>query len=229
MIIFRYQLRHIGKGRYRMNEYIWTVKPELERYAGLVRQIKDKTRERKDLLAEKKGTPFFQIPKLHELSRRIAELTEDLEELKSEKEALLHTLDCADDTGISAVKKDISAMETTLKRLAEQEAKYTAELDDALKQYAKLKEQAAGLDSGELAEARLSLRLDRERSAVSRLQSAYGAKYDPLMMFDSKRDVSDMLQEESETRSIRERLRQKQREQSKTQRQRKPKHHNQER
>lgn len=33
------------------------------------------------------------------------------------------------------------------------------------------------------------------------------------MMYDSKRDVSDMLHEEAETRSIRERLRQKQQQQ----------------
>ena len=39
------------------------------------------------------------------------ELTEELEELKTEKEMLLRSLDCADDTGISSVKKDIAAME----------------------------------------------------------------------------------------------------------------------
>lgn len=58
MIICRYQLRHIGVGKHRMNNHIKAVKPELERYAGLVQQIKDKTRERKNLLAEKKKTYF---------------------------------------------------------------------------------------------------------------------------------------------------------------------------
>lgn len=46
------------------------------------------SKERKNLLAEKKETPFYQLPKLHDLSQRIAELTEELEELKSEKAAL---------------------------------------------------------------------------------------------------------------------------------------------
>lgn len=55
----------------------------------------------------------------------------------------------------------------------------------------------------------------------------YDEKYDSLMMFDSKRDVANLLHEEAETRSVRERLRQKQ--QTKTQRQRKPKHYEQER
>ena len=47
-------------------------------------------------------------------------------------------------------------------------------------------------------------------SAVDCVQSAYDVKYDPLMMYDSKRDVADLLHEETEARSIRENLRQKQ-------------------
>ena len=227
MIIFRYQLRHIGMGKYRMNEHIQAAIPKLERYMGLVRQIKEKAKERKNLLAEKKETPFYQIPKLRDLTRRIAELTEELEELKTEKEMLLRSLDCADDTGISSIKKDIAAMESALKKLEAQEAKYSAELDAALKEYGELKEQASEFDAGELMEARLAIREEKERSAVTRVQDAYGEKYDSLMMFDSKRDVANLLHEEAETRSVRERLRQKQ--QAQTQRQRKPKHYEQER
>lgn len=227
MIIFRYQLRHIGMGKHRMNEHIQAAIPKLELYMGLVRQFKKKTKERKNLLAEKKETPFYQIPKLRDLARSIAELTEELEELKTEKEMLLRSLDCADDTGISSIKKDIAAMESALKKLEAQEAKYSAELDAALKEYSELKKQASEFDVGELMEARLSIRGEKERSAVTRVQDTYGEKYDSLMMFDSKRDVANLLHEEAETRSVRERLRQKQ--QTKTQRQRKPKHYEQER
>ena len=228
MIIFRYQLNHIAKGKRSMNKYVDAVKPDLERYTGLVQQIKDKTKERKKLLAEKKQTPLYQPKKLYDLSRRIAELTEELEELKSEKEVLLNTLDCADDTEISDVKKQISTMETALKKLNEQEEKYAAELEDALKQYANLKTQAADMDAVELLDARLNIRPDRERSAADRIKAAYGEKYDPLMMYDSKRDVADLLNEEAEARSVREFLRQKQKTQQ-PQQQRKPKHHEQER
>ena len=213
MIVFHYQLRHIGRGRQRMKEYIHTVQPKLVRYTELVQEIRGKGKERKSLLAEKKETPFYLIPKQHELSRRIAELTEELEELKSEKDMLLHSLECTDDAGITAVKKDISTMEATLKKLSQQEEKYTAELNDALQQYAELKSQSAEFDSDKLQDARLALRPAMERSAVDCMQSAYGDRYQPLMMYDSKRDVSDMLHEEAETRSIRERLRQKQQQQ----------------
>ena len=66
-------------------------KPEPERYTGLVRQAKEKSKERKSLPAKKKETSFYQIPKLYDLTRRITELTEEIEELRSEKALLYET------------------------------------------------------------------------------------------------------------------------------------------
>ena len=123
---------------------------------------------------------------------------------------LLHSLECSDDAGIATVKKDISMLEAALKKLAQHEEKYTDELNDALRQYADLKEQAAEFDPEELQDARCALRPAMERSAVDCVQSAYGNKYDPLMMYDSKRDVANLLREEAKARSIHERLRQEQ-------------------
>ena len=78
-----------------------------------------------------------------------------------------------------------------------------------------MKEQAAEFDPEELQDARCALRPAMERSAVDCVQSAYGNKYDPLMMYDSKRDVTNLLHEEAEERSIRERLHQKQQQKTK--------------
>lgn len=141
-------------------------------------------------------------------------LTEELEELKSEKEMLLRSLDCANDTGISAVKKQMATMEDSLQKLSGQEAKCSAGLDDALKRYAELKKQASDMDAAELMDARLAVRDEKEQSAVARVKAVYGEKYDPLIMRDSKLDVADLLHEEAEIRSIRERLRQKQQQQA---------------
>ena len=97
-----------------------------------------------------------------------------------------------------------------------------------MKQYAELKEQVAGIDAAELMDARLAIRDEKERSAIDRVKSAYGEKYDPTLMHDSKRDVANLLHEEAETRSVREFIRQKQQQQAQ-QRQRKIKRHEQER
>ena len=218
VLIFCYQLRHIGVGKYNLGNRVKAVKPELERYAGLVQQIKEKSEERKKLLAEKKKTQFYQIPKLHDFTRRITELTEEIEELKTEKNFLLRSLNCADDADISDVKKEIATLEIALKKLDEQEVKYATELEDAMKQYAELNAQVADMDAVELKDARLIIRPDRERSATDRIKAAYGEKYDPVMMHDSKRDVANLLNEETGARSVRNLLRQTQKMQQMQQR-----------
>ena len=77
-------------------------------------------------------------------------------------------------------------------------------------------------------DARLAVREEKERSAVDKVKAAYGEKYDPMMMHDSKCDVVNLLHEEAEVRSVREFMRRKQQQQAQ-QRQRKIKRHEQER
>ena len=210
MILFRYQIRYASFGKNRLSENLKALKPELECYAVLVQKIKSKTKERKTLLAEKKTTPFYQFAAHNDLAKQIAERTEEMEELKSEKTMILSSLACNEDTEIADIKKSVSAMEKNLERLIQQEEKYAAELDDALKQYAELKEQAKEMDLAELSEQRVALQPDKIQAATSKLKAAYGKKFDLSMLLDSKMDVAELLGEEIEMRSVREDLRKKQ-------------------
>jgi hypothetical protein len=221
MIVFQYQLGYILTGKRRLTKSLDAMKPELERYTRIVGQIKEKGKERNTLLSEKKATPVLNILKHRDLTRRIAELTEELEELRIEKKQLLAMLDYAEDTGLATVKKDVSAMEANLVKLEQQEQKYTAELDAALVEYNELKAQAAEFDPDELAMAQLEIRPQKEATAESKIQAAYGEKYDFWTMIGAKRDVAEMLGEE-EPRSIRERLRRKEQEKERAQRDRQP-------
>ena len=208
MIIFRYQLRHIATGKSKMNKRLNVLRPELERYLRLVKQIKDKTKQRNLLLDERKATPVWNLAKRQDLAKQIATLAEDIEELRTEKAMLLRSLDCADDAGMSDVKKDIAAMEAALKKLDEQESKYSAELESALQQYRELQVQAAAFDTEELTDARLQLRPGMDRSTIARIQTAYESQYSAFTMVEARRDVSNMLGEyEEELRSVRERFR----------------------
>ena len=83
-----------------------------------------------------------------------------------------------------------------------------------MKQYAELKKQAAGMDAVELMDARLAVREEKENAAVDKVKAAYGEKYDPMLMYDSKRDVANLLHEETEARSVREFIRRKQQQQA---------------
>ncbi len=221
MIIFKYQLGYILSGKRRLAKSLDVMRPGLERYSRIAGQIKEKGKERIALLAEKKATPMLNIPKHRDLSRRIAELTEEREEFRSEKKHLLAMLDYSENTGLATVKKDVSAMEANLEKLEQQEQKYTAELNAALAEYNELKTQAADFDPDELVMAQLEIRPQKEASAENKIQSAYGDKYDFWTMIGAKRDVAELLGEE-DPRSLIQRLRRKELEKERAQRDQQP-------
>lgn len=217
MLILRYQVLYIRKGKSHVSGALEALRPEYERYVGLARQIRDASKERSSLLSEKKETSALLILKHRDLSRRIIELTEKPEELRSEKAMLLSSLAYAEDVAGEMFRNDIASMEASLQKLEQHEQKYTVELDSALKEYAELKERAADFDPVELYEARQSIRREKEDEAIRRVQAAYGNDYDRSAMQSSRADISKLLNEETETRSVRERLRHLQRKQQKRQ------------
>ena len=202
MIVFRYQLRHISCDKYKLGQYLDSAKSTLTEYLVVVQKIKNAVKERKSLLTEKKEISFWNIPKAKELNVKIAELTEDIEKLKSEKSVLLDRLNCTDDAGITTTKKeDIVAVEASLSKLEQQETKFVSELEAALSEYTALKDQGTDFDPAELYDQRMALRPGKTADSARRIQSAYGEKFDPLVMFDSKRDVNELLREDAEERA----------------------------
>ncbi len=208
MIIFRYQLLHIGIGKEQISDTLQVIQPDLRRYEIIVRQLKTKIQERRILLEEKKNTPAIQVFRHRELAQKIAALTEDIEELKSEKALLLNQLNCVDEYGMDKIKQHIAFMESSLETLNQQEKKYTAELDAALAQYTELQQQVADMDAMELDTARHAIRPGKKRETAQCLQAAHGNKFDSGMLARSRMDVAKMLSETAEPVSIRQKLQQ---------------------
>ena len=203
VLIFCYQLSHIRSGKSHIQKSLAVWKPELECYTGLVQQIKEKSKERKALITEKKELPIYHVKRHKALVVHIAELTEDLEELRSEKALLLQNFEYAEDVGAEAFRKDIATMEAGLKRLEAQELKYSAELDKALDEYTELKAQAADFDPVELYQARQVLRPAQEKAAERQLEETLQKKPSLIMLLSAKQEVSRLLGEDTEERQAR--------------------------
>lgn len=203
MLIFCYQLSHIRSGKAHIQKSLAVWKPELERYTGLVQQSKEKSKERKALVAEKKELPVYHVKRHKALAVHIAELTEDLEELRSEKALLLQKFEYAEDAGAEMFRKDIAAMEAGLKKLEAQEQKYSAELDKALTEYTELKAQAADFDPVELYKARQVIRPVQEKTAEQQIEDAMHEKPSLIMLLSAKQEASHLLGEDTEERQAR--------------------------
>ena len=213
MIIFKYQLLHIGNGKSSIKKSLNLFRDEMAEYVAIADKINAKTKECKAVLAEKKETPVIHVLKHRDLAKRIAELTEDLEELRSEKAVLLQWIEFPEDATSDSFRKEIRTLEDSLKKPEASEAKYATELDGALKQYAELKEQAKEFDPIELYKARQAIRPDYERDATQCVQDAYGEKYDWLCMVSSQKEVSGLLNEYAQEQAMEKALRKQQIEQ----------------
>ena len=203
VLIFCYQLSHIRSGKSHIQKSLAVWKPELECYTGLVQQIKEKSKERKALITEKKELPIYHVKRHKALAVRITELTEELEELRSEKALLLQKFEYAEDAGAEAFHKDIAAMEAGLKKLETQEQKYSAELDKVLAEYTDLKAQAADFDPVELYKVRQAIRPAQEKSAEKQLEGTMHEKPSLIMLLSAKQETSRLLGEDAENRQAR--------------------------
>ena len=169
MIIFQYCINRACTGKRKFSEWLKSAKEIYANYTDTAKQLKERTKEKKEVSAEKKATPALKILRHRELTQRIATLTEEIEELRSEQARLLDSLNCKGDSEISHFKKEVSDTEQAVKRLSVQEEKYTAELEKAFAEYNELKTQAENLDPVELFFAREALRNECEEAAESRI------------------------------------------------------------
>ncbi len=224
MLIFAYQLTHIRRGKWQIGDILKVLRPDYEQYMELAGKIRDTKKERKALLEEKKQTPVVRVLRHRELAAKIAELTEQLEELQTEKNMLLKALRYDDGTTPAQMQKDIRRYEENLQKLADSECKYTVELEEALQEYANLQKQAADMDEVALYEARQALRPNQEAAAIQQIQAAYGNKYDSDIFYTGRREIAARLDEYSQETSLLQKLRRAELEATRNQQQRnKPK------
>ena len=215
MIVFAYQVLHARHVQNRAQSEIDVFAPLHKKYDELAAKIKEKQKEKRALQVKQVDTPLYRPVEHIRLNAQIAEVTEDLEELKSEKTRLINRIGVADDEGVKRSKARIETDRDNLKKAETAEIRATVDLEDATEEFRKLEARAAEFDPNELMDARLALRPEEESRAASILKDNYTWQYDADTIKQAKADVAKLLGEESEvakSRSLRENLRQKQKE-----------------
>ena len=207
-----FRLHHIRGDQYDIRRSIGVWKPEMERYMGLVQQIKEKGKERTALVNEKKELPIFRIIRSRELAAKIAELTEDLEDLSSEKARLLEKFSLEDSTDPAIFRKEIATMENSLKKLTVKEKKYSGELDAAIAEYEALKVQSADVDPVELYDVRHAIRPEYERAVQEKYAEILGKDPTSNAVFNARYNTDKLLHEKEDEQKIQQTIKQRERE-----------------
>ena len=198
LIILMYQLLNIGKGKANIKEYLSDTKPKIARFTSLVNRIKTVENERRAVVKEKKNTPAWQILKHQELNKRLSELTEDLEELRSEKARLLAEFNCSQED-ISTAVKSVKSQESRLAELKNMEKKYLEEFETVKGEYAELKGNVP-------AELLSEIHKTSEQKAVEKIRSAYRDRADYSLIERCRNEVDDALGEAREKETVIDRL-----------------------
>ena len=206
-----FRLHRIRGDQYDIRRSIGVWKPEMERYMGRVQQIKEKSKERTALVKEKKELPIFRVIRSRELAAQIAELTEDLEELRSEKARLLEKFSLEDSTAPAAFRKEIAALESSLEKLTVREKEYSSELDEAIAEYEALKAQSADVDPVELYNVRHEIRPEYEQAVQEKFAEILGKEPTVNVVFNARYSTDKLLNIEEEERIARRQIRQRQR------------------
>ena len=196
MVMYRYQILHFRSAKWQAADELREVKPELKRFDELVSEIKSKTQEQKALTAEKKQTPVWSLLKRNDLTKRIAQLMEELEELRSEKALLLSRFDYTEDVEMKQAKTWAKLKEKSIDDLKAKENHCEQELDAMRTEFQNLNQKAAEYDSDNLWSERLKFRETLDQETVDQLQTRFGSCFSRRRLQSAEADVRLYLDED---------------------------------
>ncbi len=179
----------------------------LKRYRSIVKDIKAKTAERKSLQFEKCSLTPIHIIRHNKLSSRIAELTEDIEELKNQKNIVLQDMYCETDKQVTEIEQRRNRNADMLKQLDKRNSELTEQKKNTAEEFEEVRHGIPPEKIVAVQEERLDVRDEVMGGIRSSLQEMYGRKYSYEEFKTASDNISHELNEVPSTRkSVRELL-----------------------
>ena len=195
MVIFCYQLSHIREGREKGLSDLRLLRQISDEYGKVDRRLRETRKVRKALIAEKRELSPLHVFKHKELAAKIAEKTEDIEELKTRRASILRRAGCKDDAGGNELQRKTSMIEGMLQKLDEQERKFSALSEQTIQKYTDLQRQATQIDADKMNAARQSVRAKYQDTAKKKLEDTFGERYSLMRMMNSRKQTERMMKE----------------------------------
>ena len=198
MILLQYHLLHNRSQASSVREWIDHFTPVLSRYKGLTRKIKEKRAEKKTLATEKKALSLLQPVRYYQISQKITTLTEDIEELLSQKERLICDNYFHNESEIKTSEIALKNQKDFLKKLDAQYDNLSDQLTENQKKYQEIKADVSPEKSAELFDARVDERDMIRDQVYQKLYATMGQKFDASLFHESVSDIDDRLGEDPE-------------------------------
>lgn len=167
--------------------------PVFTKYQQVKNQINHKTAERKNLRQLQKDTSILNIPKQLQLSQQITTLTEEIEELKTEKSLLLKQLGLAKDSDAARIIKQLQEIGSDIEQLDTQRENLLQEKSDRLTDFDEIKTQIAPGNRDAVWEERYQLREENRPKLIDQLQDTFGQYYSRNLYQDAANRIDEEL------------------------------------
>ena len=196
MVLYRYQIIHFHSAKWQASADLSEVRPVLKRFDELTTQICTKTAEHKALTKEKKQTPVWSLLKRNDLTKRIAQLTEELEELRSEKTQILARFDYTEDKDIQQVRSWVRLKEKNIDDLRAKETQCEEDFQAAQTEFSTLSDKAKEHAPQTLWPHRLTIRKELAQETAEKLKSHFGGSFSQGRLRLAEEDVKMCLVED---------------------------------
>lgn len=197
LIVLRYQILGVGQQKQKYRNWLDKTLPVIEQYKEISKTIKAKNAERKDMQTERDDCVALQLLKKHGLTMKINVITEEIDDLKSEKAMLISRLACTDDNEVRAEEKSLQAIQKELPGLDRRQAELTENEKQELARYNEVSAQIVSSDAEAIWDARADLRPAQINKVEAVLQKGYGDKYDHSRFIASRREIGYELGEDN--------------------------------
>lgn len=195
LIVLRYQVLGVGQQKQKYRSWLDKTMPVIEQYKEIIKTIKGKSMERKDMQTERDGCAALQFVKKHDLTVKINAITEEIDDLKSEKAMLISRLACADDNEVRAEERSLQAIQKELPGLEHRKAKLTEKEKQKLARYNEVSAQIVSSDVEAVWDVRADLRPAQINKVEAVLQKGYGDKFDHSRFIAARREIGYELGE----------------------------------
>lgn len=178
MIFTQYHLLHNEMQKEMIHDWMFHLKPILNKYNTVKKKLKDKTTVKKELTLQKDKTSFLNPIQHIKLNQQITTVTEEIEELKSAKEQLLFQAECSTDKDMVKLSDRYNQMTKNLDTLDSQDITLKTQLKKDATAFRKEYLHPDADQYMELLDTRIQIRPKFREKLIDQLKSAFGYHYD---------------------------------------------------
>ncbi len=198
MIMLQYHLFQDCAKIKDMSERVDWNMPLVKEYKSVKKKLKEKQAEKKSIVAAKGNTSIFNPTKHIQFNKQITTLTEEIEELKTQKNQLMHEVGCQNDTEMKQAEGTLSKMTDYLEKMKSEQPKLTNQLAADEKSFTETRAKISPQQEDALLDARVPLRDNYRNQIRYRLRETFGQKFQYDRLASAEQRIDNRLGEDSD-------------------------------